>query len=212
MDLPLFKGVGKDQISQFLEKTRIDFVNYEKGEVLSTAGSTQDIVGFVINGEIEVSHHLDNLNIEIIETRGRGSVIGAERLFGIHRNSPYMVKALSRLSLMQFSKVQYINLLESDHIYLFNYLNFLSARGQRGDEAFRSLKSNDIGSKLWLLVDILTTPGALQIEIRGNEKDVAAYCGCTQCELIEWKKSRIKGDDILYDGDSIILIKNECKV
>lgn len=56
MDLPLFKGISKDHVSAFLEKTHVSFVNYGKGERLHDRCQPCRVMRFVISGSVRVSH------------------------------------------------------------------------------------------------------------------------------------------------------------
>ncbi|MDE6143106.1 MAG: cyclic nucleotide-binding domain-containing protein, partial [Muribaculaceae bacterium] len=137
MDLPLFKGVGKDHISLFLEKTNIGFHNYESGERIVETGDVVRMVRFIISGEVRIIHRLEEASLTVEERCGFGKVLGADRLFGMETGYPYDVVAVGKTSVMEFSKEQYINLLHSDNIYMLNFFNYLSLRAQRPVDCLR---------------------------------------------------------------------------
>lgn len=205
MDLPLFKGVGKDQVSQFLEKTPIEIINYKRGDVVMSEDQNVDLLCFILKGKVSIRHEISSLGLKIIEIRGEKTVMGANRLFGIHRQRKYRVMAESDVSIMQFGKESYMDLLGSNRIYLLNFFNYLSALGQRNIEAVMEIKKNDIESKLKLLVSGLTQSGALRIEIEGREENVADFCGCSIERLREWKEKRAIALNYSYSENKIIL-------
>lgn len=187
MDLPLFKGVGKDQISCFLEKTNIDFLNYSDSATVVDCGDPVKMIKFVISGRVRIIHPLDSASISVEEIAGFGRVLGAERLFGITTGYPYRVEALGKTSVMEFSKEQYVNLLHSDRIYILNFFNYLSLRAQRPVEAMMHYSHDDIRSRLCVLISMLTDPGSAGLAINATDEALAGYCGKTREEVSAWK-------------------------
>lgn len=187
MDLPLFKGVGKDQISYFLEKTNIDFLNYSDSATVVDCGDPVKMIKFVISGRVRIIHPLNSASISVEEIAGFGRVLGAERLFGITTGYPYRVEALGKTSVMEFSKEQYVNLLHSDRIYILNFFNYLSLRAQRPVEAMMHYSHDDIRSRLCVLISMLTDPGSAGLAINATDEALAGYCGKTREEVSSWK-------------------------
>lgn len=186
MDLPLFKGVSKDQVSLFLEKTHIMFHNYKAGDVISFPGEEVKMVRFVISGRVSIRHRLDSVGVTVDERSGEGRVLGADRLFGITTGYPFETVATEATSIMEFSKEQYISLLYSDRIYMLNFFNYLSLRAQRPVEAFREYADGDIPGCLRLLVGLLTDPGSEEIRLLGSDAEIARYCGVDVAGYVEW--------------------------
>ncbi len=187
MDLPLFKGVGKDHISLFLEKTNIGFRNYNGGEILADIGESVRMVRFVISGEVNIIHRLEDVGVTVEERAGFGRVLGADRLFGLDTGYPYRAVAVTRTSIMEFSKEQYINLLHSDNIYMLNFFNYLSLRAQRPVDAIKRYCNGTINSRVRQLVCVLTEPGAKGVVINGSDEALAEYCDTTEEYIREWK-------------------------
>lgn len=192
MDLPLFKGVSKDQISLFLEKTHIDFKNYGVGEILASMGDPVSMVRFVISGDISLIHPLEEVGITIEERSGFGKVLGADRLFGMATGYPYNAVAKTKTSIMEFSKAQYVNLLHSDSIYMLNFFNYLSLRAQRPVDSEIKYCHGDIMSRMCLLISIMTEPAAGEIVIRGDAKALGDYCCCDEATVNAWKTMLVK--------------------
>ena len=188
MDLPLFKGVGKDQVSQFLEKTPLSFTNYSDGEEISTAGEDVKMIKFIISGEVSIRQKLDSLNLTVEEISGSERVLGADRLFGISTGYPFTIVAHGKASIMQFKKEQYVNLLYSDRIYMLNFFNYLSLRAQRPVEAVSVFATGDIGGRLRQMVSIMTDPVARTINLESTMDEVAHYCGVGREALDQWLK------------------------
>lgn len=206
MGLPLLKGVGKEQVSLFLEKTNIAFTNYIDGDVIVSRGEEAKMVKFVIKGEVSVSHNVSDGSIIVEEIAGTGRVFGADRLFGITKGYPYEVRSIGKTSIMEFSKQQYVTLLNSNWIYLLNFFNYLSLRAQRPVELLQEYGEGTIQSRLSLLVGIITSPDAIKITIRAGEESLADYCATDVRTLRRWKKDMQDGSIIKCAGDKINLL------
>jgi CRP-like cAMP-binding protein len=206
MDLPLFKGVGKDQVSLFLEKTNIGFQNYAPGEIMADLGDPVRMVRFVISGEISLVHPLAEAGITVEEQTGFGKVIGADRLFGLATGYPYKAVAVTPTSIMEFSKEQYVNLLHSDRIYMLNFFNYLSLRAQRPVDSTMTYCRGNIDARLAQLLSIMTEPAAHHVVVKGTEDALARYCSASQQQVREWKERMETRNLIRYDSDTIWIL------
>ena len=206
MDLPLFKGVGKDHVSSFLEKTNIGFKNYNRGDILADLDEPVKMVRFVISGNVNLIHPLSGVDISVEEQSGFGKVLGADRLFGLSTGYPYRAVALGRTSVMEFSKEQYVNLLHSDRIYMLNFFNYLSLRAQRPVDSIMTFCKGDIGSRMRELVCVMTDPGATGVVINGENEALAEYCNILPEEVAKWKNAIEASGLAKCDSDSIHII------
>ena len=188
MDLPLFKGVSKDHISQFLERTHVGFRNYKVGDPVVSPGEDVKMVRFLISGEINVIYRLNDTGLSVEEKVGTGRVLGADRLFGLNHTYPYKAVATTKVSIMEFSKEQYVNLLQTDHIYMLNFFNFLSLRAQRPVDSILGDCEGNIRSRMKRLVAVLTDPSAISVTVNGSEEALAEYCSCTLHDVSDWKR------------------------
>ena len=66
MSLPLFKGISRQQVSTFLEKTHVQFINYNPGERIVSVGDACTHIRYIISGEVVVTsnNYSGNLVIE----------------------------------------------------------------------------------------------------------------------------------------------------
>lgn len=187
MDLPLFKGVSKEHVSSFLEKTHVGFSNYQCGGVLAEPTDEVSRVRFIISGEVNLIHPLEQVGVTVSERTGFGKVLGADRLFGLAKEYPYKAVAVKKTSVMEFSKEQYVNLLHSDSIYMLNFFNYLSLRAQRSVDSLRRYSHGSVCSRLCQLVCVMTDPGAKGIVIDGSEDALADYCSCDNNDIRRFK-------------------------
>lgn len=179
MDLPLFKGTGRDDVSAFLEKTDVQFQKYDTARVIISPGEPVVDVKFIIAGKITLTHKSGDGKLEIQETLRRGHIIGAEYLYGLETYYPYEAKVAGTASIMQFSKERYFSLLQSHHVYMLNFLNYLSVRAQRPRRALLAFNPASLVGKLAIWVATLTTPGSLEVTLKCSRERLAALTGCS---------------------------------
>lgn len=206
MDLPLFKGVSKNQVSSFLEKTNVGFCNYQSGDIVVDEGEEVAMVKFVISGSVRIIRRIESLPIQIEETCGVGTVLGADRLFGISTGYAYKVKSEGKSSIMQFSKEQYMNLLHSDRIYMLNFFNYLSLLAQRPVDAMSRYSHGNLRSRLSVLISVMTHRKSSDITLTMTEETMAEFADMSPEEVIEWKDAAQRMELIACDCDSIRIL------
>ena len=157
MDLPLFKGVGKDHVSQFVEKTQIHFERYEPGDII--ADSKDEVTGlkFVLSGSV------------VMSSKCLGGKITVESHIGLKPMHKRQIKALTPCGVMGFSKEKYIELLRSDRIYLINFANYLSMFIQQREEVTSNMGATGILRVLAEWVITHTLKGCTNINIIGMD-------------------------------------------
>lgn len=172
MDLPLFKGVGKDHVSSFLEKTNISFINYAPDDIIVKPGDSSSMLRYVISGSVCIAYQNRLDGLMVTSVGGKGTLIGAERLFGIYTRSYGAVRALDEVSIMAFSKEQYVNLLNTDSIYQINFYNYLSLRCQRRISAQLEYSHDTLIGRLAIIVSSLTEAEASAITVELPVKEL----------------------------------------
>lgn len=172
MDLPLLKGISAEQVSAFLEKTHVQFLNYKKGDRILRRGDLCSHIKFVISGEVRLSHSNLAGNMIVSETMESGSVIQPEYLFGMKNEYSADATALGQVAIMQFSKEQYFRLLQTDMIYMLNLLNYLSLHSQRPVEAVEIISDGSLEDQLALWVMTMTEASSRQIEVKCTRENL----------------------------------------
>lgn len=175
MSLPLFKGVSREQVSSFVEKTYVEFQNHSAGTTVVSAGQQCTAIQYILSGEIRFSWQNVDCGFSVNQTLGAGTVIAADRLFGMDTNYPYTGVTLSPTSLMSFSKSEYIALLNSNPIYMLNYLNYLSLRAQRPADILVPAYSATTEGALALIVLSLTEATAKDITVEMSLPSLSGY-------------------------------------
>ena len=178
MELPLFKGIGVEQLSLMLEKTSIEFLKFTDGEVIAEAHESVKAVDFIIKGNVLNIYKMENFPIEIHETLEKGNMIGATRLYGLTTDYGARSVAVGDVSLMRIEKSQYMNILLSDRIYILNFVNLLSASTQKNQMMMLEQGKPSIARTLDTLVYTVTSSKRTEkVKVVGSDEALAAYCG-----------------------------------
>lgn len=177
MDMPLFQGISHEKISELIEKIKFNFLKYLNNEQFITANDPCRQLKFLIAGKAKIELFNRNHRIRITESISGPNVIGAEYLFGKTTAYPYNVYADSEAGILQIEKTDYLKILKSDSIFLFNMLNFLSRNSQTPMEAVLSLTSGSIAERFAFWVTSLTYKNATDIIIHCKQKDMYTMLG-----------------------------------
>ena len=172
MSLPLLKGASHNQISAFLEKTHLSFQTYEPTQTIVAMGEECSSIKVLLSGTAMASHPLLNGQLTVTETLQSGAVIGAHRLYGRDTDYNFSVSARTQCGCMEFSKSQYFALLQSSQIFLMNYLNLLSLRGQKGEQALQLQNPETLLRMLSYIIDMTTDPSSRGIAFESRDTTI----------------------------------------
>ena len=184
MDLPLFQGVSRERLSELIEKTPFHFLKYADGEAIAAAGDTCTHIRFIISGEAVAVTSMKSLRVTIKETLSAPAVIGPEFLFGLDTSYPFSITAKGQCGILQITKADYINILHSDKVFLFNVLNILSRKAQHGTMNLLSITSGSIAERLAFIILSLTGNNSSHIAIEYKQKDICSLLSAQRTSFI----------------------------
>lgn len=181
--LPLFKGTTAEQISAFLEKTHIEFKNFEPGIVLIKAGEPCSDIRFVISGKVKTRMPLADGRAILSTMVGAGAVFSPVHLFGLYTHYPLTVEGISEGSFMVIRKNQYLELVQSDPIYLLNYINYLSFHAQMAQKVLRIKSDNALERWLYTLKAGLLERRSLHAQINTDIRSLSDILNVSESEV-----------------------------
>lgn len=211
MDLPLFQGVSHTKISELIEKIRFNFLKYLNNEKFISANDSCQQLRFLISGKARIEIFNMNRRIRVLETISGPNVIGAEYLFGKTTAYPYNVYAEPEAGILQIEKSDYLKIIKSDSVFLFNMLNYLSRNSQTPMEAVLSLTSGSIAERLAFWITSLTYRNATDIVIHSKHKDMYTMLGIQRSSFIN-TLSELKEKGYLDFDNSEIRITDRDKM
>ncbi|MDE6525981.1 MAG: Crp/Fnr family transcriptional regulator [Muribaculaceae bacterium] len=177
MDLPLFRGASRQKLSQLVGEIKFHFLKYPKGETIIRAGEPCTHLAFIISGSVRATIVNASGRFAVSQSLAAPSVIAPDFLFGKYTDYPCTVEALDTVGILKIAKSDYIRMLDSDTVFLFNFLNIISSNGQKALEGILSLTTGDIDERIAYWVGALTQPGAYDIVLSCRKRDLCSLFG-----------------------------------
>jgi CRP-like cAMP-binding protein len=131
LKLPLFLGLGREDLSQIISHTPFGFVKYHKGKRIIEENDACDQLYFLLNGSLYTETTADDHSYRFIEELSASDVLQPERLFGLHQRFTKAFISKTEVSLMTLDKCEVMKLSEEFEIFRLNLLNMISAQTQK---------------------------------------------------------------------------------
>lgn len=184
MELPLLQGVSRDKLSELIEKTPFHFVKYTAGESVVQVGEECTHIRFIISGDVKIDLSSSNRRVVVSETLSGPDVLGPDYLFGRNTFYPFNATAITDCGILQIVKADFINILMSDKVFLFNMLNILSRNSQKGTFGLMALSTGSIAERLAFIITSLTQKGSKDIKLTYRQKDLCSILGVQRSSLM----------------------------
>ena len=184
MELPLLQGVSRDKLSELIEKTPFHFIKYIPGQQIVAINDECTHIKFIISGDVRIDIPSTNRRVMVSETLSGPNVIGADYLFGRNTFYPFNATAITECGILQIIKSDFINILMSDKVFLFNMLNIISRNSQKSTFGIMSLSSGSIAERLSFIITSLTQRGSKDITLTYKQKDLCSILGVQRSSLI----------------------------
>ena len=203
MGLPLFKGVSRYKISEVVGMTKFHFQKYLEGETVVTAGDPCTHIIFIISGKLRVTIANSNNRFKVSQTLEAPNVLAPEFLFGRAPFYPCTAVALEPVSILQISKTDYTKILNSDEIFLFNFLNILSRNAQKAVDGILAITTGSLEERIAFWIISLTQPGGTDIALTCRQRDLYSLFGVQRTSFISTLDSLKERGIIEYDANEI---------
>jgi CRP-like cAMP-binding protein len=204
MGLPLFRGVSHDRIADVVGATKFHFLKFEEGNVVVSAGEPCTHIQFIISGSVRMTITSSDRRFAVSQTLVAPDVIAPDFLFGRAVVYPSTVIALEPTSILQIAKNDYLKILNSDPIFIYNILNMLSTNAQKSVSGVLALTSGSIEERLAFWIVALTQPNGKDITLTSRQRNLytmygiprqsflAALDGLKQRGMIDYNLNEIK--------------------
>ncbi len=209
MTLPLFQGISRLKLSGLVERIPFHFTKYRDGNTIISAGEKCTDLLFIVSGEARIDIPCQNKRIHFVETISAPNVIGPEYLFGKTNAYPYSVHAVGSCGTLQITKADYVNMLSSDNVFLFNILNMLSRNNQVSTASIVSQTKGSIHERIAQMLTLLTHPNSRDIRIKFRQKDFSTMLGYQRTSFINALEHMKENGLIDYSLNEIIVKDRE---
>ncbi|MBD5323167.1 MAG: Crp/Fnr family transcriptional regulator [Duncaniella sp.] len=184
MTLPLFKGISYARLSEIVGNTRLAFLKYLPGEPMITAGEPCTHIKFIISGNVRMTIRNESDRVRVSQTLTAPAVISPDFLFGRNTIYPASATAIDTVSVMQIEKNDLIVLLQSDEIFLYNYLNILSTNAQKAVDGVLAITSGSLEERIAFWIIALTQMDSDNIVLTAKQRDLYSLFGVQRSSFI----------------------------
>lgn len=184
LGLPIFAGVSRQKISEIIGKNKFHFLKYAAGETIVTEGDLCTHIKSVIAGKVRVTVESGDNRFKVSQTLAAPDVIAPDFFFGRTTRYPATVQALENTGIMQIDKSDFLNIINSDPIFLFNYLNMLSMNAQLSVEGVLALTSGSLEKRIAYWIIALTQSNGYDITLQCRQRDMYAVFGVPRQSLV----------------------------
>ena len=206
MQLPLFQGVSTEKITALVEKLPFHFLKFRNGEQILTAGDPCTHIKFIVSGCVRLEVSCTHLRVSMKQTLSTPHVLAAECLFGRDTVYPYTAVAEGPCGILQLLKSDYIKMVNTDKVFLFNILNYLSSGSQCNISSVISLKSGSVAERLAMIVDTLAVVNASDITLHYKQRDLCALLGTQRTTLVTTLDKLSELEIIEYDSNEMHIL------
>lgn len=130
LQLPLFQGLSKNDITDILSKVKFHFKKYETGEYIFRQGDICTEVGFLLSGTLIAETVSNNHSYMFCEALSTACVIELYSLFGIRPSFHASYRAVSEVSVLTIDKCYLFDILGSYVPCSLNFSNIICTRSQ----------------------------------------------------------------------------------
>lgn len=184
LELPLFRGVSRDRISEAAGSAKFHFVKYAPDAAIIEAGEACTHIKFIISGAVRLVIANPDNGISVSQTLYGPDVILPDFLFGRATTYPCSVTAITHVSILQILKEDYLKILKLDEIYTINLLNYLSMNAQKSVDGTLALMTGDLEHRIAYWIIALTQPTAHSIELSGGSKSLCRAFGVEETAFL----------------------------
>ncbi len=168
LQLPLFQGMGEDNLTALLEKVKITFCTYKSEDTIVEQGSVCDRLIFILSGSILSTSENEEQKYCLEEILESPTVLEPYSLYGMHTRFNATYKAKGTVNALSISKQYIISQLNKFEIFQLNYLNILSNRAQTVYQRLWNTNKKSIEGKIiqFLYLRCTNTPGEKTLHIK----------------------------------------------
>lgn len=171
----LFRNTGADLAARALSDARCTLAEFQKGDIIYTAGNYRRSVGFILAGAVQVCKTTPDAHRYIMNTLAPGDSFGAAAVFCDASEYVTELKALAPCRIVFFQQALMESLMAENPAVAINYIGFLSDRVRFLNDRIQGLISASAGQALahFLLAGCGGEAAEPGISLAGSLSDLA---------------------------------------
>jgi len=183
LKMPLFQGLGEDEITKIVGKVKLHFQKYKAGSVILRSGDPCNELTFLLKGEIMLESTDKDNNFVLKEFQSAPDLVGFYSLFGIKTCYFSTYTAETDVDVVSIDKSFILTELDKHDIFRLNFRNILSNRLQQFHDRLWQFTYSCLETKIvdFLLARCEKPYGKKQLKIK--MEDFAAIIGETRLSV-----------------------------
>ncbi|KAA6315920.1 hypothetical protein EZS27_033695 [termite gut metagenome] len=182
LQLPLFQGICREDLTQIVGKVKLHFRKYEAGSNIVRGREVCDKLIFLLGGEV-LSTLAFKKDFVFMEHIPAPCLIEPYSLFGIdvHYTASYI--AYTNVDVLEIEKSFVINELLNYEIFRFNYINIISNRAQVLHTRLKKGIPDTAESKIIYFISLHSTFPSGKKRLRIKMEDLAQHLNETRLNI-----------------------------
>lgn len=148
LELPLFQGLGKSDLTQIMETVQLDVVNYEPGKYIVKQESPCNRLVFLLKGTLTQHTLSDDHSYAFQERVPAPSVLQPEVLYGVHPRYTHSYITQSETQIITVPKAAINQVFMNYEVFRLNFINLLSTLVFRGQRLLWANTANSIEQRI----------------------------------------------------------------
>lgn len=126
LELPLFQGLGKDDLTQIIETVRFNFTTFEHEQTIARQDDACNHLLFLLKGCLTVNTRSDHNKYSLTERIQAPAVLQPEALYGIYPRFTHTFTAQTDTCILSVEKHAVNHIFMSYEVFRINIMNLLS--------------------------------------------------------------------------------------
>lgn len=131
LQVPLFQGMSKNELTQMIGQTKLHFQKFAKGKVIRQENDVCDQLMFLIDGEVDVITYADDRTYSVEERFGPPYTLQLEHFFGLTQRHTRTFVAHTPCHFVSIGKNDILKLTDDFIIMRLNLFNILATTAQK---------------------------------------------------------------------------------
>lgn len=148
LQLPLFQGMSKAELSEVIEKAKFHFQQFADKEILFRQGETCTQLVFLLKGELSAETLAPNTLFALEESINGPSIVEPHSLFGKHPCYKATHVARGEVSLLTIDKRYIYGVLDQYEIFRMNFFNLLSSKTEQLHEKIWDITPQELEGRI----------------------------------------------------------------
>lgn len=171
LQLPLFQGLAREDLTSILGKVKLHFTKHKAGEIILEADSPCDRLMFILKGEVAASTSSADNSYSFTEHFQAPYLIEPQSMFGMNTAYVSTYVAHNEVHTVSINKAFVLSELFKYEIFRINYMNIISNRAQNLNSRFWEKNADSLEKRIscFVLSHIERPTGEKALKIKMEE-------------------------------------------